>query len=60
MVTKIFKKNTCFKSLKNFKAVKVFRAEDRAHLDLTIEKGLRVVFSKRRYKPFFKVLVDKN
>ena len=44
MVTKIFKKNTCFKSLKNFKAVKVFRAEDRAHLDLTIEKGLRVVF----------------
>jgi hypothetical protein len=51
MVTKIFKKNICSKSLKIFKAVKVFRAEDRTHLYLTIEKGLNT---------FMELLIEKS
>ena len=46
----MFKKKFCSTSLKIFKAVKVFRGEDRAHLDLTIEKRLNTYMELLREK----------
>jgi hypothetical protein len=46
----MFKKKFCSTSIKIFKAVKVFRGEDRAHLDLTIEKRLNTYMELLREK----------